>query len=325
MRPARIALLTVATLASALVAVPPATAATTGALLFSGTAHISCFGCGGSTGTAALSFTGAKGTFVSSGSASAYYTVNEPPGNACLLTGSATGTVSGFVNVSFAWNRVGALAVVTTTGDFDGSGVAEFVVASPGLPSIPCGGPVDASLAGALVGAGTAPTVPAQCGDGLDNDLDGRTDYPSDPGCGSTSDDSENTDTTSCGTAGPVCVQVVPGAVVQQVDVYGETTGTAAAHHVTGRVDIYRFPLPGGGTTTVPCVLLAADATTVDPCQVAGGTYVSTLATLLNDQEVDQPSPAQGPLLRSVKICAATLTATVAGIGVQNVPAYAVC
>jgi endonuclease YncB( thermonuclease family) len=38
------------------------------------------------------------------------------------------------------------------------------------------------------------PPPPAQCSDGIDNDLDGRTDYPADAGCSSVSDASETPD-----------------------------------------------------------------------------------------------------------------------------------
>ncbi len=45
-----------------------------------------------------------------------------------------------------------------------------------------------------VAGSGVAcRETPAQCNDGLDNDLDGLADYPSDPGCTTTADDSETT------------------------------------------------------------------------------------------------------------------------------------
>lgn len=37
----------------------------------------------------------------------------------------------------------------------------------------------------------TTPTVAVQCNDGVDNDSDGKTDYPADPGCSATSDTTE--------------------------------------------------------------------------------------------------------------------------------------
>jgi hypothetical protein len=121
--------------------------------VFEGTAHINCFGCGVSTGTARLCAivkfpppyvcVGIEDTF-------ANYTVNEPAGITCVVSGSASGTTTGAVNVSFNWTRVGAVAVITTTGDINGAGVAAFAVTSP--VGVPCGGPVDAIVAGAVAG-----------------------------------------------------------------------------------------------------------------------------------------------------------------------------
>jgi hypothetical protein len=51
--------------------------------------------------------------------------------------------------------------------------------------------------------SGSKTCQPAQCGDGMDNNGNGKTDYPADPGCQSTSDDTE---TTVCpGASCPVC------------------------------------------------------------------------------------------------------------------------
>ncbi len=122
----------------------PANAA--GAVAFTGTAHIDCFGCGSSTGTADLTGVGTH-----SGAATANFTVFEPEGATCVVTGSASGTVTGAVNVVFNWTRVGATAVITTSGDINGAGVAAFVVTSP--VGNPCGGPVTASVVGAVAGA----------------------------------------------------------------------------------------------------------------------------------------------------------------------------
>ena len=112
---------------------------------FSGNARIACFGCGVSNGTASLQFLPLLA------SATATYTVNEPVGATCVITGSASGTVTGAVNVSFNWTRVGATAVITTTGDVNGAGVAGFVVTSP--VGNPCGGAVTAQVAGVVTGA----------------------------------------------------------------------------------------------------------------------------------------------------------------------------
>lgn len=111
--------------------------------VFTGSASINCFGCGSSNGTAELDI--AAGTL--SGHVHASYTVNEPPAT-CPVQGSATGSTTGAVTVNFVWTRLGATAVITTTGSVNGAGVAAFVVVGN-----PCGGPVTATVAGALVGA----------------------------------------------------------------------------------------------------------------------------------------------------------------------------
>ena len=50
--------------------------------------------------------------------------------------------------------------------------------------------------AAAALGGGTPP--PAACGDGVDNDGDGLTDYPNDPGCSSSTDTDETNAATGC-------------------------------------------------------------------------------------------------------------------------------
>ncbi len=117
-----------------------------GAVAFHGTAEIACFGCGVSSGTATLTSVGTH-----SGGSTATYTVNEPTGVTCVVTGSASGSTSGAVNVSFNWTRVGPIAVFTTSGDINGAGVAAFKVTEP--VGLPCGGAVKAQVFGAIVGA----------------------------------------------------------------------------------------------------------------------------------------------------------------------------
>ena len=141
-----------AALTVALASVPAPAHADPGAIAFYGVAYIDCFGCGASFGTADLSAYGATaGRGVISGSASATYTTQQPAGPACVLTGTATGSVSGAVYVTFGWTRVGALALITTNGEITGTGTATFRVVSPGL-LIPCGRPVVAEVIGAISG-----------------------------------------------------------------------------------------------------------------------------------------------------------------------------
>jgi hypothetical protein len=67
-------------------------------------------------------------------------------------------------------------------------------------------------------------------------------------------------------------------------------------------------------------------STNANPCQSAGGTFVNRVATLYDDS-VDLPSAGlDTPIpVATVKVCQATVTFTVAGIGIEDVPAYTVC
>lgn len=118
-----------------------------------------------------------------------------------------------------------------------------------------------------------------------------------------------------------VCVDLQPGAVVQEVDVLPGAVPGDPFERVAARVDLYRFNLPGGASATVPC-LVAAVGAEVDACAAAGGTFVSTLATLVDTRVTP---PGVGDPLVTVRLCDARLSATVAGIGVENVPALTLC
>lgn len=121
-----------------------------------------------------------------------------------------------------------------------------------------------------------------------------------------------------------ICVGLFPGDVVASFPVVVPGVGGGATHHIAGYVDVYRFVVPGGGTVTLPCPVLTVD-TTINPCQQAGGTYVSRLATLAN-QDVSEPViGGGGDPLTTIRICEATLVATVLGLGVESFPAFSVC
>jgi hypothetical protein len=139
--------------AASVAGVMPASAAQGGAFAFTGETTLTCFGCGHKEGqSATLNVTGATltppGTL--GGSANASFAIDEQGGALCLVTGSANGSVSGAgLSVNFNWTRVGAVAVITTTGSVNGAGVAVFVTD----PGITCGGPVHAQFAGAVAGS----------------------------------------------------------------------------------------------------------------------------------------------------------------------------
>jgi hypothetical protein len=153
-----------ATLTASMAVSTTSASATGGAGTFVGTASINCFGCGDSAGTAKLCVTGVKvvagpvaivdpcvtAATGGAGNVTASYTVHEDTGAGCVVSGTASGTTTGAVNVAFNWTRVGAVAVISTTGDINGAGVAAFVVTSPA--GLPCGGAVSALVVGALAG-----------------------------------------------------------------------------------------------------------------------------------------------------------------------------
>lgn len=126
-----------------------------------------------------------------------------------------------------------------------------------------------------------------------------------------------------CGTSG-VVVCLTTGSEIQRVNVFQATTVPGANHHIVGYVDLYRFSLPTGTVAVLPCVRLGVDASTVNPCQTSGGTFVSTTLTL-TDTTVTDPDPVIGGAIASVAVCNATLQATVDGIGIESTPAYTLC
>jgi len=158
-----------------------------------------------------------------------------------------------------------------------------------------------------------------QCNDGVDNDDDGKVDYPADPGCAAPMDDAE----------GATCPPVAPGVIacldagteVRQVDVHEPGSGTS--HQVVGSVDLYRFQLPGGVTVTLPCVTLSVDGGATSPCVDAGGLFVSVVATLV-DRTVAEPTLV-GDVVAAARVCNAELTLTVLGAGVSSAPALVLC
>jgi hypothetical protein len=130
----------------------PAASAVPGAIEFQAAVRIDCFGCGDSIGSASLCTVfvstpsgasvcaGAMTEFVSvtAGPASeATFTVHEGTGIDCVISGTAEGDVFGAVNVTFTWTRVGAFALISTSGEINGSGVALFVITGPA--GLPCG------------------------------------------------------------------------------------------------------------------------------------------------------------------------------------------
>jgi hypothetical protein len=139
--------------AAATVAAPdPASAVS--AATFTGTAHVVCFGCGTSSGTATLTVVGVVNRVVVTGPATASFDTVEPAGATCVITGFAEGdvvvqTVVGPQRSRLFWTRLGAVALITLP-DWRANGTTTFTVTSP--VGNPCGGPVTAAISGAFAG-----------------------------------------------------------------------------------------------------------------------------------------------------------------------------
>lgn len=168
----------------------------------------------------------------------------------------------------------------------------------------------------------TGSPAPA-CSDVLDDDADGKVDYPEDPGCDSP-DDRTEADMEVCPQLAPqvVLCTSIGNMVVEHPLHLVETVG-GPNHRAAGYVDAYVFNV-STLSLTVPCVTLVLDNATVSPCQVAGGTYSERRATLLFSDS-SEPRPLAGPKMETVRVCEATLRATVEGFGVNSMTIYALC
>jgi hypothetical protein len=136
-------------LVAGLLPAPPAHAA--GGVHFIGTAYVECHGCGVSHGTADLTVSGVVNGTVVVGSAHADFTAYSGQGVVgCVISGQAIGTVTGAVNVDFAWARVGNVALITVRGEVNGAGHGTIVGTQAGIP---CGGPAQFTVEGSIAGA----------------------------------------------------------------------------------------------------------------------------------------------------------------------------
>lgn len=119
--------------------------------MFTGDAHVNCFGCDVPTPCEAdLVIHGV--THSGTARTTACVAIQQS-GTMCLFSGTASGTVVGTsgtatgVELHFSWARMGAYALIAISGDSSGLGLAVFVA-----PRAACGGPVDATIAGWVVG-----------------------------------------------------------------------------------------------------------------------------------------------------------------------------
>jgi len=166
-----------------------------------------------------------------------------------------------------------------------------------------------------------AAAVATACNDHVDNDSDGAIDAPSDPGCSSERDVSEEPDCSTVGSS-EVCATVVAG---NEREAFTTTGLTLKGYEVAGYLDVYRFGPSGGAHVDLPCVVLVAKPHgTANGCKFAGGRFVTRLQTLLHPVRSDVPRP---PITQVtyVRVCDADLTVTVDGNGPGALPILTRC
>ncbi len=107
-----------------------------------------------------------------------------------------------------------------------------------------------------------------QCRDGLDNDNDGRTDYPSDPGCTSSTDDNE-TDTNN-------------GTALVSVQKYSDRTEAHPGEQISYTVTVRNVSGVTASTITVEDTYPSSQMTIADPGSgiLSGTSIIWTIASL---------------------------------------------
>jgi hypothetical protein len=137
-------------------------------------------------------------------------TVNGPlVAGATSVTGKSTEAPGSVVTIYLNGNPAGTSTVgatgtytVTVPALFAGQRVEATVKAAAELESLPA--PVPASIVVGTAGPPPDPTPLPECSDGIDNDGDGKIDYPAVPGCSSYLDTTEANDGGACA-AVPQC------------------------------------------------------------------------------------------------------------------------
>jgi hypothetical protein len=159
---AAIGVAAVAVTAGVWTASPASAAPGAGVIAYTGTAHLSCFGCGVKSdgqfaGTAAGAGATTAGPVVVNGAITANnFTYNESNTDPqCVVQGTADGSVNvGPYAATFHWQRVGAIAIVTLS-NVNGGGLSGGVGASAAAFGVtspvgdPCGKAVTATVIGA--------------------------------------------------------------------------------------------------------------------------------------------------------------------------------
>lgn len=145
-------------------------------------------------------------------------------------------------------------------------------------------------------------------GDYADNQITCSAAYDPNPGC-PPSALNPNLQACNTPTAGPE----------RTVDVVDPSDPTLQSRRVVGHLDVYTFRA-AGVDVNVPCVVLEG-GTPADPCDAAGGSFSSRIATL-----VDRETPS-GATVGSIQVnvCPSKLTVLVAGVGIASAAAKTLC
>jgi hypothetical protein len=153
-------------------------------------------------------------------------------------SGNAGGclTTSGLAISQVLTSRL-TYTATTPTGDDSGSSFVDMNT----YPVPPTGGSSNEFREGF---SSSNPTTAPQCADGVDNDGDGKVDYPADPGCSSATDDSESPDPV----IQPQCSDGVDNDADGKVD-YPADPGCSSATDNTESPD----PVPTTPTSTDQC------------------------------------------------------------------------
>ena len=97
------------------------------AIAFTGVWHEECWGCGSAHGWADFTFFGSH-----PGAAHAEFDAYSSAVPPCTIYGTASGSISGPLDLQFNWVRsYGSLAVFTVSGDASGAGTAVWVPSGP--------------------------------------------------------------------------------------------------------------------------------------------------------------------------------------------------
>jgi hypothetical protein len=126
---------------------------------------------------------------------------------------------------------------------------------------------------------GSRTCMPAACNDGIDNDGDGKVDFPAEPGCASL-DDNDETDDCPSGPNCPQCSNAIDDDANGQTDYPTDTSCASAAGAVERTCPLEQDPLLSITTATVSDTLVGAHDDHDPSCGGGGGADRAYLLTV---------------------------------------------